>query len=383
MLSGKHTYLLLFQNNAEIRATGGLPGAYAVLNIDNGKIKLGEQGSGGSMGSLDYDATDISDEETELFDTKLVTDFRDINFTPDFPRAASIGAEIIKREKNIDVDGVLSLDPVTLSYVLKGLGPVTLADGTTLTADNAVDVLLNGVYVAYPDLRDGGAAQDAFFASATKQIFDKVLSGEGDPNALLKALTRATNERRVQVWDKSSEISTLLSGTAVAGELPVDKAAKSTLGFYLNDATGAKMQYYLDYDVEAKASKCTDAGAQTYSTVTTLRSTAPADSATLPESIRGPGFGAPAGSMLMNVYVYAPNGGKVTDVTIDKEEVATFPGTHEGRGVRLVTVQINPGQTVTVEATVVSGKDQRGDARVLATPGIKPGTKGSVVKSAC
>jgi hypothetical protein len=382
MLTGEHNYLLLFQNNAEVRATGGLPGAYAVLNVEDGKIKLGAQGSGSSMGNLPYEATEISDEETELFDTKLVTDFRDINFTPDFPRAAAIGVDIIKREKNIDVDGVLSVDPVTLSYVLKGLGPIQLEDGTTLTASNAVDVLLNGVYVKYPDT-NGGGAQDAFFASATKQIFDRVLSGDGDPTALLKALTRAANERRLQVWTKSSKIEDLLDGTAVAGQLPKDQAAESTLGFYLNDATGAKMQYYLDYDVETKARKCNDAGVQTYDTVTTLRSSAPADSATLPESIRGPGFGAPPGSMFLNLYVYAPDGGKVTELTIDKEEVASFPRTHDGRGVELVTVQINPGQTVSVEATVVSGEGQRGDARVLTTPSIRPGSKGGAVKSAC
>jgi hypothetical protein len=379
MLRGKHTYLLLFQNNAEIRATGGLPGAWAALEVNDGKMSLGKQGDGGSLGNLSYRATSISDEESELFDTKLVSDFRDINFTPDFPRAAEIGSEIIARETGIQVDGVLSLDPVTLSYLLEGLGPVALDDGSTLTSGNAVDVLLNGVYVNYPD----PDAQDAFFASATKKVLDKVLSGEGDPTVLLRALTRAANEGRVAVWDKSSEVTGLLAGTALAGVLPVGEAAASTLGFYLNDATGAKMQYYLDYDVAAKATKCSAAGVQSYDTVMTLRSTAPADSATLPESIRGPGFGSPPGTMLMNLYVYAPDRGKVTKLSIDGQETVSFPATHKGRGVELVPVFIEPGQTVSVTTSIESGADQRGSARVLVTPSIKPGTNASTVKSAC
>lgn len=379
MLAGKHTYMLLFQNNAEIRATGGLPGAYAILEVDNGKITLGTQGSGTSMGGLPYEATPISAEETSLFDTKLVTDFRDINFTPDFPRAAEIGTAILTREKGIDVDGVLSLDPVTLSYVLEGLGSIKLPDGSTLTSDNAVDVLLNGVYVTY----DENADQDAFFAAATQAVLEKVLSGKGDPTALLKALTRATNERRVQVWTKDTGVTDLLGSSAVTGKLPTGKAADSNLGFYLNDATGAKMQYYLDYDVAAKATKCSKAGAQTYQTVTTLRSSAPADSANLPESIRGPGFGAPAGAMFINLYVYAPNGGYVSALTIDGQETSSFQLAQQGRGVQLVTVQIDPGKTVTVEATVVSGDDQRGSTRVLTTPSIQPGTKASRISTAC
>ncbi len=36
----RRNYLLLFQNNAEIRATGGLPGSAAWLTLDNGKLNL-------------------------------------------------------------------------------------------------------------------------------------------------------------------------------------------------------------------------------------------------------------------------------------------------------------------------------------------------------
>lgn len=379
MLQGTHQYLLLFQNNAEIRATGGLPGAWAVLEVENGQISLGEQGSGASMGDLPKDVTAITPEERDLFDVGLVRDFRNINFTPDFPRAASIGTKILKQERAIDVDGVVSLDPVTLSYLLEGTGPITLADGTTLTEDNAVEVLLNGVYVNYPD----GKQQDAFFAAATDKIFDNLLNGAANPTEVLSALTRATNERRVAVWSDDKSIQSEIAGTAVAGELPVKDAAKSALGVYFNDATGAKMQYYLDYDVAAKSTTCSADGVQTYETVTTLMSKAPADAADLPESIKGPGLGAAPGTMLVNTYVYAPAGGKVTKLTIDGKETTSFPGTHHGRGVTQVTVEVGPGQTTTVEATVVSGKNQSGTAQVLATPSVTPGTKSSTVKSSC
>lgn len=379
MLTGTHDYLLLFQNNAEIRATGGLPGAWAVLQIRNGAISLGAQGNGASMGDLPSDVTSISDEELDLFDTQLVRDFRNINFTPDFPRAAAIGAKVLAQERGIDVDGVISLDPVTLSYLLNGTGSITLSDSTVLTQNNAVDVLLNSVYVDYPD----GLAQDAFFASATDKILAKVLNGAGNPTEVLSALTRAAHERRIAIWSSDKAIQTRLSGTQIAGELPTGDSARSAIGFYLNDATGAKMQYYLDYDLAAKATKCSEAGVQEYDTEMTLTSTAPADAADLPVAIKGPGFGAVPGTMLMNLYVYAPDGGKVTALTIDGKETTAFPGRHHGRGVMQVTVELAPGQTTTVESTIVSGQGQRENARVLATPSIVPGSKASTVKSAC
>jgi hypothetical protein len=380
MLKGKHNYLLLFQNNAEIRATGGLPGAYAELKVNDGKITLGGQGAGADLGGLSKSATSITADEKELYTNNLVRDFRDVNFTPDFPRAAQIATAMLKQEKDLDFDGVVSLDPVTLSYLLEGTGPIDLEDGTQLTADNAVEVLLNGTYVNYPNPKK----QDAFFANATDKVFDKVLSGAGDPTALLKSLTRATNERRVSVWAQSKAVTREIAGTPLANELPTGKNASPALGFYFNDATGAKMQYYLSYSIVGSSQKCSTAGVQTYRTETTLRSSAPADSATLPESIRGPGFGAQPGSMLMNISLYGPVGGKITSVSYDGKKTPFFPqSNHEGRPVGVITVQVNPGQTVKIGATVVSGKDQKGATKVLSTPSIVPGASAQTWKTSC
>lgn len=380
MLKGSHTYLLIFQNNAEIRATGGLPGAYAELKVDDGKISLGNQGAGADLGSLSSNATSISPEEQKLYTTKLVRDFRDVNFTPDFPRAAQIASAIVKEEKGLDVDGVLTLDPVTLSYLLGGTGPIDLDNGAQLTADNAVEVLLNSTYVNYPDPKK----QDKFFAIATDRIFDKVLSGAGDPTSLLKSLTKATNEGRVSVWVKSKKVNDEIAGTRLANQLPTGKSASPALGFYLNDSTGAKMQYYLSHSVTGSSSKCTEAGVQTYKSEMLLKSSAPADSATLPVAIRGPGFGAQPGSMLMNLNIYGPAGGKISSISFDGKKARFFPKfDHEGRPVAVTTVQVNPGQTVKIGATIVSGKGQTGATKVYSTPSIVPGPSVQTWKSSC
>jgi len=380
MLQGKHTYLLIFQNNAEIRATGGLAGSYAGLEVDNGNIKLVGQGSGGSLGGLPADAIAPTQEELALFGENLVRDFRDVNFTPDFPRAAEIASAIVKNENGTDVDGVISLDPVTLSYLLKGIGPVKLADGTNLTSENAVDVLLNNVYVNYPVNAD----QDAFFEGATKQIFDKVIAGAGDPTATLTALTKGTQEGRVSVWVKDPAINAEIADTPLAHDLPTGDAASPALGYYLNDATGAKMQYYLKSTVTGSSTKCSEDGVQSYTTEVSLTSSAPADAASLPESIQGPGFGAVPGTMLMNLYVYGPAGGAIESVSFDGEDTESFQRqTHDGRPVAQITVQVDPGKTVKVGAKVISGAGQKGSTEVSTTPSIVPGPSVQTWKSSC
>ncbi len=378
---GEKRYLLLFQNNAEVRATGGLPGAWAEVTVRNGRIELGEQGAGGDMGDLPYRATRISAEERELFTPKLVSDFRDVNFTPDFPRAAQIAQAIVRREKGLRFDGVLAIDPVTLSYVLRGTGPVTLDDGSQLTSDNAVSNLLNGVYVTYPD----NASQDAYFASATRRIFESVTGGGADAVELLRGLADAAQERRVLLWTSDEDVqATLAERTPLTGALPTD-ADEPHVGLYLNDATGAKMQYYLGYETGLKATACSEDGVQTYEATARLSSSAPADAETLPESIRGPGFGALPGTMLMNLYVYAPAGGTVEKVAVDgDDEITWFDFQHRGRGVGVVTVMLEPGQSQEVTVTLASGADAQGDTVVDRTPSIAAGTAAhTTVRSAC
>ena len=50
---GPRQYLLVVQNNAEIRSTGGLPGSLQILRADNGKLTLAEQRSVDDFDVLD------------------------------------------------------------------------------------------------------------------------------------------------------------------------------------------------------------------------------------------------------------------------------------------------------------------------------------------
>jgi hypothetical protein len=378
MLSGDHRYLLLFQNNAEVRATGGLPGAFAILNVKDGKLTLSDQGAASEFGELPKPILPISAEEEELFDVKLGTYFGDTNFTPDFPRTAQLTQAFMKDERDVKVDGVLSVDPVALSYLLEGTGPVPVAGGVQLTAANAVDVLLNDIYVS----NDDAAAQDEYFSTAAANIFERITSGDGDPQQILRSLAKAGNEDRLLVWTQDAEVTSALADTKLSGALATGKQAAPRLGFYLNDATGAKMQYYLDHKTTVKA-VCSEAGVQTYDTTSTFTSNAPPDAATLPVSVRGPGFGADPGSMLMNLYLYAPTGGSIKNVTIDGEDAGAFESTQDGRPVDIITIQVDPGQTVTVKSQTTSGEGQRGDTVVDATPLSRGGTTSSTVPSAC
>jgi hypothetical protein len=376
---GPRDYLTLFQNNAEIRSTGGMPGALAILRTNEGRVSLASQATPSDVGTFARPVLPLTEGEVALYETKLATFFADVNFTPDFPRTAELASAMWQERIGQRVDGVLSIDPVALSYLLEATGPVTLRDGATLTSSNAVDVLLNQVYVDIPD----PVEQNEYFADAASRVFDAVASGAGSPRLLVDGLARGVAEGRIYAWSTDEQEQATLSDTAMGGELIPADGKTPYVGFYLNDATGAKMQYYLDYDAVVEATGCATDGTQTFDATFTMTSNAPADGADLPVSIIGPGFGAPPGTMLMNLRVYAPAGGTFGTMTVGKQKLRFDTLAHDDHVVARLAILLTPGETQRLKVELTSGPDQTGAPRVDITPGVRPGAEAQVSGSAC
>lgn len=139
--SGPRNYLLLFQNPAELRATGGIPGAVALVHTENGKIELIQQASAASFPHYTPSVLTLPVETQGLYGSIVGEYMQDVTMTPYFPLSGQLAREMWKRQYGTEVDGVLSMDPVTLSYLLRATGPIPLPTGDTLTSNNAVKLL--------------------------------------------------------------------------------------------------------------------------------------------------------------------------------------------------------------------------------------------------
>lgn len=381
MLGGgeQRNYLLVFQNNAEIRATGGLPGAVAVLQASDGRIELARQVGANTISSPGRPYLPLTAAEEELYGELLGTYFVNANMTPDFPRAASLMKAGWESELPERIDGVVAIDPVALSYLLAVTGPVQVG-GTSITAENVVDELLHGAYLRYEDPAD----QDAFFQEVARAAFDQVLGGADDAQGVLRALARGADESRIYVHSFDAAEQEVLSGSEVAGELATGRAEQPEVTVALNDSTGAKMSYFLRYDVRVEATSCGD-GVQSYVGSAVLESTAPADAAsTLPDYVTGGGLlGADPGTQFVNVQMFAPAGGSVTDLRVNSSRIESAVVDQDGRSVDTLAVQLEPGQKVRVGWRMTSGPDQVGATKVSVTPGIEARGYSSLAPSAC
>lgn len=128
------TYLLLFQNDKELRATGGFLTAYALFKAERGKLKIERSED---IYSLDDSISRHPKAPREILTYhKNVNRFniRDSNLSPDFVESINLFQSLYeKSSKKIDYDGIIALDSYVLVDMLKIFGD-TAADGIVFSA---------------------------------------------------------------------------------------------------------------------------------------------------------------------------------------------------------------------------------------------------------
>ena len=104
---GPRTYLLLGQNENEIRPTGGFIGTTAQLTMDGGVLGEIKYYDSTSVDSGSYTSNPIAPHGLYWYLWMERMLFRDANWNPNFPTSATTLAEIFRRSTDVQVDGVM------------------------------------------------------------------------------------------------------------------------------------------------------------------------------------------------------------------------------------------------------------------------------------
>ncbi|NEG95352.1 DUF4012 domain-containing protein [Bifidobacterium sp. SMB2] len=398
--SGARTYLVIAQNNAEVRPTGGLPGSWGTLTVDGGRFTLSDFVSESTLPQLDSPVLDAQDDEIALFGENLLTKPHDVNFTPDYPRAAAIAKAMWEKSRNQTISGVIMIDPCLLQSLLAVTGGVTIDDAAA--SDGSGAVTLNGSNTAQYLLHDSYLEnrtpdeQDAVFSAVARQSFDHILhaANGGNSAALLNAVMTSTRQGHLKVWSVRAAEQERLHDTAIAGELET-KPVEPNTGVYFSDGTQGKMSWYLDRSVTSRRTRTLESGAQQYAVDVKLTNTVnAADVAGLPDYVTGKGmsegYDVNPGEIETVVYVYAPAGGRLVDWTISGGTGGSGSGgsdsggsgsggkgfdtitTHNGLTVGVKKITLKPGETATLSVTVQTSERAAGTTMTIhQTPLIK------------
>lgn len=345
---GPRTYFMAFQTNAEARGTGGLLGGFGVLRFDNGKPSVDTLGPNTELDKR-FTPIDLGPEYDKQYGfTNPYTDYRNSNLSPHFPFAAQIWKSMWEQQSGMNVDGVIAIDPIALSYILGAVGPVRMPDGEEITKENVVELTESTVYKRFPTDQP---ARKAYLQDIASAVVKKMTGQVQSPRQLLDALGQAVSEGRIAVWSSSPADQELLEQTPLAHTVPTDNAPYAEV--IVNNLGGNKLDYYLKRSIEYAADGCD--GETRKSTVTVkLTNTAPASG--LPDYVAGSGGVRPdyplpvsAGTNKASVALIATNNAELTSAVVNGEKAVVFPGTDRGHPVYEVQLDIEPGQTLEVK----------------------------------
>jgi len=213
----KKTYLVLFQNSAELRPTGGFIGSYGLLTFEKGKL-------------LDFSVEDVYAADGQLkgyveppgpikkFLGQNTWYFRDSNWDPDFTVSAARAEWFLNKTTGRNVDGVIAVNLPAVKELLAATGPITLSDyNEEVTSDNLFE---RAEYHSEIDFFPGSTQKKDFLGALAREIFDRLKnSSASDLLKLSQALEVSLAQKQLLLYLHDTDSQRLLLEQNWAGAL--------------------------------------------------------------------------------------------------------------------------------------------------------------------
>lgn len=239
-------YLLIFQNNNEIRATGGFIGSFAEVYVRDGKIEKTYFPGGGSYdldGGLRVRL--VPPEPLQLISGRW--QFRDANWFPDFPTSAEKISWFYEKSGGGTVDGVITINASFVENLLAFLGPIEMAEyGKALTADNFIDEVQYAVEVEY-DKEENKPKQ--ILADMMPILIDRLMEKTNeDLFKLGDVFTQGLKTRDLQFYFNNEDLQNKIVDFGWGGE--IKQTAGDYLAIFNSNIAGQKTDKVIDEKIE-------------------------------------------------------------------------------------------------------------------------------------
>lgn len=345
-------YMIAFQNSAEARGTGGILGAFAIIDLNKSALTVVRTGSNAVLYSLKDVPVAVPAEFTKLYG-KNPAILQNSNLSPHFPYGAEIWMGLWKKQFGEQLDGVIAVDPSSLSYVLKSTGPITLANGSVITSENVVAETLQKAYKRYE--KDNNARKqylvDIINAAATK-----ITSGQFSKIEMTKAIRRGLIENRILMYSRDEAAQSELATVRLGGFL--SKEPNNEYRAVIQNIDASKLDYYLKRSVVVETTSCKNSQ-QTQVRVkltNTLKSGKGLPAYVLTRADKGKPADLVTGQHRFKLFIYGPTNAALVSVSRENREDGLGGGsTERGRPIYVADVDLAPGESEELLANFAGG----------------------------
>ena len=231
-------YLVMFQNNNELRPSGGFMGSFAVLEVSQGSISIIKVPAGGTydlQGSLIPRV--VAPEPLQL--VKARWEFQDANWWIDWPTSAQKIAWFYEQAGGESVDGVVAVDTTLIERLLQLTGPVDLPEyGLTITADNFTSEIQQEVELRYDRTMNRPKQVIADLAPSLLARLENISQRNALP--LAELVVAGFSEKHLLIYRSDPVAESQLHELAWDGALATLPAGTDTLAVVHTNIAGGK-----------------------------------------------------------------------------------------------------------------------------------------------
>lgn len=221
-----NTFLLLVQNNHELRATGGFITAIGRVTLDRGEIA--ELDFSDSYAIFRYDtAHPPAPAPMERYMGIPYLVFRDANWSPDLPTSSSVAHALYTLDSDLDYQDTVTVDLHAVEGIVNALAPLQIEGiDTPIDGDNILEIVKE-MWARPPDsegdiaesLTDWWRDRKNFIPLMAKSALEKVMGGDADYGDLAAALLTALDNRQIQIVTDAPGVKEMLAERGWDGAL--------------------------------------------------------------------------------------------------------------------------------------------------------------------
>lgn len=209
------TYLVLFQNNHELRGTGGFISAVGELTLSRGRISNLDTTDGYNIFSEEIEYASAPEAMQKYLKTEILV-FRDANWSPDLPTSARAARQLYEEVRDAEIDGVVTVDLDAVELIIDAMGGIEVEgiEGR-ITGANVVDIIkqlwenpLESDATVQDNWQEWYAQRKDFVPVLAQAILERMTSRQFSFFSLVSAGTRALDQRSVQVWMDNAQANT-------------------------------------------------------------------------------------------------------------------------------------------------------------------------------
>ncbi len=200
-------YLVLAQNNDELRPTGGFITAVGVVQVNAGELKLEWFGDSLSADDLNlFHPPPPAPLQKYMWASQWL--LRDANWYAHFPTSADVAQSMLARDRGVRTDGVIAVDMRFMPLLVQAVNDLDLG-GVPLTRDNVI----SEIKASWKALPTSDYMTAEWFTSERKNFLGDLLravmarltGGGANPTVLAQALLYGLNGKAVQLYFNDAE----------------------------------------------------------------------------------------------------------------------------------------------------------------------------------